>query len=102
VFQILGSGLNLALWRALVWWFAVASLTLSWTPSVTPGVKSQWVRCGLVHGGPYTKYAFHLVTVPRTSHTFKVAVGIPLFCVVTAVSGTGVESGASNEIKISP
>jgi hypothetical protein len=97
----LGSGLNLALWRALVWWFAVASITLSWTPSVTPKVQSQWVRCGLKHGGPYTKYVFHLEPV-RVNHVFKVAVGVPLFCVVTAVGSSGIESGASNEITINP
>jgi hypothetical protein len=102
VFQILGSGLNFALWRALAWWLAVgASLTLSWAPSVTPKVKSQWVRCGVVHGGPYTRYAFPLAAV-RKSYSFKVPAGVPLFCVVTAVSSSGIESGASNEIKVSP
>ena len=81
--------------------FAAQSVTLSWTPSVTPKVKGQWVRCGLTHGGPYTRYK-QSVGAKKKSTVLKVAAGIPLFCVVTAVAGNGAESGGSNEIAINP
>ena len=81
--------------------FAAVSVVLTWTPSVTPGIKSQWVRCGLRHGGPYVRYAKN-EGAKRTSLTLKVPAGIPLFCVVTAVSKAGIESGASDEIAITP
>jgi hypothetical protein len=84
-----------------VLFLAAVSVVFSWTPSATPGVASQWLRCGLRHGGPYVRYASHL-NAKRTSVTLKVPAGIPLFCVVTAVSKAGIESGASDEIAITP
>ncbi len=80
---------------------APASVTFSWTLSATPKVKSQWVRCGLAHGGPYTKYK-QSVGAKKTSATLKVIAGVPLFCVITAVGANGAESGGSNEISINP
>jgi hypothetical protein len=81
--------------------FATPSVTLSWIPSATPKTKGQWVRCGVAHLGPYTKYSRNLGAKVRSA-TLKVAAGVPLFCVVTAVSSNGIESGASNEVSFIP
>lgn len=89
--------------RALVLFAVVApvSVTFSWHLSSTLQIKGQWVRCGLTHGGPYTRYKQSLGS-KKTSAVLKVTPGIPLFCVVTAVAGNGAESGGSNEIAITP
>jgi hypothetical protein len=86
--------------RSLVLFLAV-SVTFSWNLSTTPKIKGQWVRCGLTHGGPYTRYKLS-IGAKKTSAVLKVASGIPLFCVVTAVASNGAESGGSNEITITP
>jgi hypothetical protein len=78
-----------------------APVTFSWAVSSTPKIKEQWLRCGLSRGGPYTRYKLS-IGAKKTSAVLKVTPGVPLFCVVTAVGSTGIESGASNEVSITP
>lgn len=69
------------------------SVTLSWTPSVSPNITGYKVYRSGVSGGPY---GFLIGPVSGPSYVDKnVAAGQKYFYVTTAVNSSGVESGYS-------
>ena len=78
---------------------AVHSVSVTWNASTTSGLAGYNVYRGTVSGGPYSR----ITSTPTTALQFTdnaVAAGQTYFYVVTAVSGSGVESVTSNEMKV--
>lgn len=78
---------------------AVHSVSVTWNASTTSGLAGYNVYRGTVSGGPYSR----ITSTPTTALQFTdnaVTAGQTYFYVVTAVSGSGVESVTSNEMKV--
>lgn len=71
------------------------SASLTWTASTTPNVTYNVYR-GTLSGGPYTKINTAAVSGVGYSDT-AVLGGATYYYVVTAVNGSGTESGYSNQ-----
>jgi hypothetical protein len=78
---------------------AVHTVSVTWNASTTSGLAGYNVYRGTVSGGPYSR----ITSTPTTALQFTdsaVTAGQTYFYVVTAVSGNGVESVTSNEMKV--
>lgn len=72
------------------------SVDLTWTSSASSGVAGYNVYRGTASGGPYTKITSAL-NLDNSFTDSNVTAGTTYFYVVTAVDGSGVESGYSNQ-----
>jgi hypothetical protein len=78
---------------------ALHTVSVTWNASTTSGLAGYNVYRGTVSGGPYSR----ITSTPTTALQFTdsaATAGQTYFYVVTAVSGNGVESVTSNEMKV--
>jgi hypothetical protein len=76
------------------------SVAISWTASTSSGVQGYNVYRSGVSGGPYTKLSSTLSATALSFTDVSPVSGQIYFYIVTAVDGQGVESLASNEVKV--
>jgi hypothetical protein len=75
-----------------------STVTLTWTQSDSPGIVYNKVYCGYVSGGPYPWR--RKTSDPATSLKVLNVNSGTYYCMVTAIDGQGIESVASNEVKV--
>jgi hypothetical protein len=78
---------------------AVHTVSVTWNASTTSSLAGYNVYRGTVSGGPYSR----ITSTPTAALQFTdnaVTAGQTYFYVVTALSGNGVESVTSNEMKV--
>jgi hypothetical protein len=75
---------------------AIRTVTLTWTPSTSPGVVGYNILRGTTPGGPYTILSSLGLAASYTDDS--VQSGFTYYYVVTAVDGSGRASPYSNQI----